>query len=167
MSRYLFFAFSDCKDPAREDEYNEWYCNMHVPDILEIPGMIRATRWVGATDKPGQTRKYLAMYELETDDIEKFDEKVREKTMETIKKGRFSNLPVFDPPEIPGSIGKLCRLNRPKILEIGFEIQYEGRVRSFCGLGDSEDCSISLSQFHQDNYIYGQILHCFFGSSVT
>jgi hypothetical protein len=114
MSRYLFFAFSDCKDPAREDEYNEWYSNMHVPDILEIPGMIKATRWASASDKPNQTRKYLAMYELETDDIEKFDDKVREKTMETINRGRFSNLPVFDPPEIPRFYYQIMPTKKPK-----------------------------------------------------
>ena len=101
MTRYLFFAFSDCKDSAREDEYNEWYSNTHVLDMLEIPGMISATRWASATDKPDQRRKYLALYELETDDIEEFDAKVREATMSTISRGRFSDLPVFDPPEIP------------------------------------------------------------------
>jgi hypothetical protein len=101
MSRYLFFAFSDCKDPAREDEFNEWYSTMHVPDMLQVPGMISAARWASASDKPNQHRKYLALYELETDDIEKFDANVREATMAAINRGRFSNLPVFDPPEIP------------------------------------------------------------------
>ena len=37
MPKYLFFAFSDCKDPAHEEEYNEWYNTKHVPDMLEIP----------------------------------------------------------------------------------------------------------------------------------
>ena len=101
MTRYLFFAFSDCKEPGREDEYNGWYNTKHVPDMLEIPGMMKASRWVSASDKPGQQRKYLAMYELETDDIEEFDAMVREATMSTIKGGRFSDLPVFDPPNIP------------------------------------------------------------------
>jgi hypothetical protein len=101
MGKYLFFAFSDCKDPAREKEYNEWYSNMHVPDMLEVPGMIRATRWMSAESKEGQSRKYLALYEFETDDLEKFDMSVRERGMRTMKEGRFSDLPVFDPPEIP------------------------------------------------------------------
>ena len=114
MTRYLFFAFSDCKDPAREDEYNEWYSNMHVPDILEIPGVVKATRWASATDKPNQTRKYLALYELETDDIEKFDAQVIEKTMETIKKGRFSDLPAFDPPEIPRFYKQIMPVKKPR-----------------------------------------------------
>ena len=102
MARYLLFAFSDCKDPSREDEFNDWYSNMHVPDMLEVPGMISATRWVSAhKDLEGEQRKYLAMYELETDDLEKFDASVRERGMRTMKEGRFSDLPVFDPPNIP------------------------------------------------------------------
>ena len=101
MARYLLFGFSDCKDESREEEFNEWYDNMHVPDMLEVEGMIKATRWMSAEDKPGQKRKYLAMYELETDDIKKFDDKVRERGMKTLEQGRFSDLPEFDPPEIP------------------------------------------------------------------
>ncbi len=101
MAKYLYFAFSDCKDPAREAEFNEWYSNMHIPDMLEVPGMIKATRWMSAEAKEGQHRKYLALYELETDDIKEFESKVRERGMRTVKEGRFSDLPVFDPPDIP------------------------------------------------------------------
>ena len=35
MTKYLLFAFSDCKDPAREKEFNDWYENMHMPDMLQ------------------------------------------------------------------------------------------------------------------------------------
>jgi hypothetical protein len=101
MARYLLFAFSDCVDPSREKEFNDWYDNMHVPDMLETPGMIRATRWVSASPKENQRRKYLALYELETDDVEKFDKKVQEIGMATVRRGRFSDLPVFDPPDVP------------------------------------------------------------------
>jgi len=114
MTRYLFFAFSDCKYPDRENEYNEWYNTKHVPDMLEIPGMLKATRWVNAGDKHGQQRKYLAMYELETDDIEKFDTMVIEATMSTIKRGRFSELPVFEPPEIPRFYYQIMPAKKPK-----------------------------------------------------
>lgn len=101
MARYLLFAFSDCKDPAREAEFNTWYSEMHVPDMLEVPGMISATRWTAALPEEGQRRKYLAMYELETDDLEKFDASVRERGIRTMKEGRFSDLPAFDDPNIP------------------------------------------------------------------
>jgi len=114
MSRYLLFAFSDCKDPAREKEFNDWYSKIHVPDMLEVPGMIRATRWVAAGDRPGLRRKYLAMYELETDNLDKFDAGIRERAMRTVKEGRFSDLPVFDPPEIPRVYKQIMRAKRAK-----------------------------------------------------
>ena len=76
--------------------------------------MVSATRWASATDKPNQRRKYLALYQLETDDIEKFDAAVREATMGTIKKGRFSDLPAFDPPEIPRFYRQIMPTKKPK-----------------------------------------------------
>jgi hypothetical protein len=101
MARYLLFAFSDCKDSAREQEFNDWYDNMHLPDMLEVPGMIRASRWASAEPREGQRREYLALYELETDNLAEFDMKVKERGMRTMKEGRFSDLPVFDPQDIP------------------------------------------------------------------
>jgi hypothetical protein len=101
MTRYLLFAFSDCVDPSRENEFNRWYDTMHVPDMLETPGMIRATRWVNANPEAGQRRKYLALYELETDNVGEFDRKVQETGKGTVQRGRFSDLPIFDPPDVP------------------------------------------------------------------
>ena len=101
MTKYLLFAFSDCKDPTREKEFNEWYDNVHIPDMLEVPGMIKATRWMSADGKAGEIRKYLALYELETDDINKFNAGIKTRAEKTIKDGRFSDLPVFDPPNVP------------------------------------------------------------------
>ncbi len=85
----------------REVEFNNWYSDMHIPDMLEVPGMLKATRWMSAEAKEGQHRKYLALYELETDNIDEFNIKVRERGMRTMKEGRFSELPVFDPPDVP------------------------------------------------------------------
>ena len=101
MARYLLFAFSDCKDPARENEFNDWYDNMHMPDMLKTPGLIRATRWMSADNKENEIRKYLALYELETDDLEEFYKKLHKQAMWTFKAGRFSELPVFDPDNVP------------------------------------------------------------------
>ena len=114
MPKYLLFAFSDCKDPAREKEFNDWYDNCHIPDMLDVPGMISATRWVAAQSREGLQRKYLAMYELETDNLEEFDSKVREKGMWTMKEGRFSDLPVFDPHNIPRIYRQIMEEKRPE-----------------------------------------------------
>lgn len=101
MTRYYYFAFSDCKDPSREDEYNEWYGNVHIPDMLETPGMIRATRWESADSADKTVRKYLALYELEADDLDDFNRKVAVVGRSTMDRGRFSDLPVFDAHNVP------------------------------------------------------------------
>jgi hypothetical protein len=101
MARYLLFAFSDCKDPAREKEFNDWYDNIHMPDMLKTPGLIKATRWMSADNKENEVRKYLALYELETDNLEEFNKKMRKQGMWTFEAGRFSELPVFDPDNVP------------------------------------------------------------------
>lgn len=114
MARYLYFAFSDCQDPAREEEFNDWYDNVHLPDMLESPGMIGATRWASAEPAEGQRRKYLALYELETDNLEDFNAGIRERAMWTIQQGRFSDLPEFDPPDIPRIYQQIMPEKRPK-----------------------------------------------------
>src|SRR5258707_4466326 len=70
--------------PAHEAEFNEWYDDVHIDDLLRIPGVIAARRsalcnevqmtTVGEelqlTDAAGigARYKYLAIYELEADD---------------------------------------------------------------------------------------------------
>jgi hypothetical protein len=114
MAKYLLFAFSDCVDASREKEFNEWYDNMHVPDMLETPGMIRATRWASASPNENQRRKYLALYELETDNVDEFDKKVQEIGMATVRRGRFSDLPVFDPPDVPRVYKQIMEAKEPQ-----------------------------------------------------
>ncbi len=101
MTRYWFFAFSDCKDPDRAPEYDKWYSDTHIPDMLQVPGMIQATRWEAAEPKEGMKRQYLALYEFETDNIEEFNREVAKRGKWTMEQGRFSDLPVFDPDNIP------------------------------------------------------------------
>lgn len=57
--------------PGREAEFNEWYQNTHLPDICSIPGVVGAQRYVEAAAMMGaDDRKYLAIYDIETDDID-------------------------------------------------------------------------------------------------
>jgi hypothetical protein len=113
MARYFFYAFSDCKDPAREEEFNEWYANTHIPDMLQVPGMIQATRWEAAEPKDNMKRKYLALYEFETDDITKFNADVQKQGKWTMQAGRFSDLPVFDPDNIPRIYKQIMPAKKP------------------------------------------------------
>jgi hypothetical protein len=55
-------------DPAREDEYNDWYSNTHLPQIRQVPGITGARRYRLRDGAPG-THPYLAIYELDADDL--------------------------------------------------------------------------------------------------
>ena len=49
---------------GREDEFNDWYTNTHVPEILSVPGFVRARRF-----KAVDGDHYLAVYDIDADDI--------------------------------------------------------------------------------------------------
>jgi len=91
MERWLLTVEANCCDPSREKEFNDWYDNVHVPDILETPGFVRAVRYENTNPSEGQG-KYVAMYEIETDDLARtlaeFDEIVNARA----KQGRMSDL---------------------------------------------------------------------------
>jgi hypothetical protein len=55
--------------PGREDEFNEWYDNVHVPEILTLPEFISGRRLRLVADDPFEGPRYLAVYEIESDDI--------------------------------------------------------------------------------------------------
>jgi len=91
MAKWLLTVESNCADPPREQELNEWYDTVHLPDILEVPGFSSISRYVNNNAEEGQC-KFLAVYEIETDNIERtlaeFDRVVNTKA----KQGRMSDL---------------------------------------------------------------------------
>jgi hypothetical protein len=72
MARYTFVVLSESVE-GREDEYNDWYTNRHLADVLRVDGFVAAQRFRLAESDPPQkfSHKYLALYEVETDDLEK------------------------------------------------------------------------------------------------
>lgn len=78
MAKWLYEVQTVCSDPSREAEFEAWYDNVHFPDLLKAPGLKTAVRYkikdpMAPFDglwAQGQG-KYLATYEIETDDIEK------------------------------------------------------------------------------------------------
>jgi hypothetical protein len=96
MAKYLFLAMADCSDPSREGEFNKWWDEIHLPDVLSAPGVIQGARYMN-TDPEGNKRpKYLAVYEFETDDIDKFDKELNEVLMKARKAGRGTDCIVPD-----------------------------------------------------------------------
>ena len=45
MGTWIVLVEASCADPAREDEFNEWYNQVHLPDVLETPGIVKALRY--------------------------------------------------------------------------------------------------------------------------
>ena len=70
MASYKFVVLTNAIE-GQDDVFNDWYDKRHLADLLEIPGIENAHRYrvIGADDTKPQWR-YLAIYEIETDDIE-------------------------------------------------------------------------------------------------
>ena len=91
MTKWLFVVETNCADAAREVEFNEWYDKTHLPDVLETPGFIRATRYENTEPSEGKA-KFLATYEIETADINRFMEAHTDNMAKKKAEGRFSEL---------------------------------------------------------------------------
>ena len=81
MKRYTYVVLTNCVE-SRDEAFNRWYDDVHIPDLLRIPGVVGATRSrladaqtarvndalsvVSEADTPF---RYLAVYKFETDDL--------------------------------------------------------------------------------------------------
>ena len=91
MKKWLLVVETNCADAKREAEFNKWYEKTHLPDVLETPGFIRATRYENIEPSEGEG-KFLALYEIETNDFDKFM-KVHSANMNKKREaGQFSEL---------------------------------------------------------------------------
>ena len=71
MPKGILFVQSGPSHPDREDEYNNWYTKVHLPDVCAVDGVTGARRYKAvdpsqlAPGAPG----YCAVYDLEADDL--------------------------------------------------------------------------------------------------
>jgi len=70
MEKWILVVRVNCSDRLREDEFNDWYSNVHVPDLLEIPGFVSAIRYVNPDLSAWESGKYVTIYNIETDNIQ-------------------------------------------------------------------------------------------------
>lgn len=67
-------VLTEATSEDEEAEFNDWYDNTHLADVLKIPGFVAATRYRLSDAQPEgsnpATNKYLAIYEIESDDIQ-------------------------------------------------------------------------------------------------
>lgn len=95
MAKWVVVVESNCGDPKREAEFNRWYNDVHVPDVLETPGVVRASRYE-AVDAAGS--KYLALYEIEANDLQAVMKAIGENLEKKRAQGRMSDLLKMPPP---------------------------------------------------------------------
>lgn len=72
MSRYIMLAMTNAV-PGREEEFNDWYTNEHLREVAQAPGIRAAQRFELASTQRyiGEYPfHYLAIYEIETDDLQ-------------------------------------------------------------------------------------------------
>jgi hypothetical protein len=64
MPKFKMLVLSNAAD-GRDEEFNRWYDDVHLPDVFKVPGVTGAERY---RMRSGDGWKYLAIYELECDD---------------------------------------------------------------------------------------------------
>jgi hypothetical protein len=82
MPKALMLAFTSPVSDEAGDEFNDWYSNKHVFDLLDIEGFVSATRYElpkGIETLPGVpdgvSQRYMALYEIEgetEEDLQRF-----------------------------------------------------------------------------------------------
>jgi len=40
----ILFVGTECKDPSAEAEFNRWYSETHMPEVLQQDGILSGTR---------------------------------------------------------------------------------------------------------------------------
>ena len=72
MTEYRFVVLSNAVE-GRDAEYDDWYNNRHIHDVLKVPGITRGQRFVWDNESLSggvpPSHRYLAIYEIHTDDL--------------------------------------------------------------------------------------------------
>jgi len=98
MPKAIMLVQSNPSHPDREDEYNDWYANTHIPEVCAIDGITGATRYKlsDATPLGPDAHRYTAVYELDSDDLKGVLDELMARAMD----GRMhtSDVLAMDPP---------------------------------------------------------------------
>jgi antibiotic biosynthesis monooxygenase (ABM) superfamily enzyme len=65
MPKGILYVESRPVSPDREDEYNRWYDETHLREVVALPGFVAARRYHPA-DGDGA---YVAIYDVDVDDL--------------------------------------------------------------------------------------------------
>jgi hypothetical protein len=66
--KHVLVVFSNPTTEGQESEYNDWYTNQHLGEVLDVPGVVAAQRFKLHGDSTTLPGRYLALYEVEHND---------------------------------------------------------------------------------------------------
>ncbi len=89
-ARTIAIEYVSCTDESREDEFNHWYPDVHIPDLLQTPGIASITRYRNLKSRmlAGQPR-YLVLYRLDSDNPWQVIEQVEADNIRRKREGRM------------------------------------------------------------------------------
>lgn len=64
MPKGIMLVESWPSSPERADDFQAWYAETHIPDVLKVEGFLSARLFRPAEDGP-----FVAVYEVERDDL--------------------------------------------------------------------------------------------------
>jgi len=67
MAKGICYVETFSTTPEQDAEFNDWYDNIHLAEVVARPGFVSARRFAPA----GPGKPYVAIYEIESDDIQK------------------------------------------------------------------------------------------------
>lgn len=73
MPKGVLVVFSDAVSPEREEDFNRWYDQVHVPEVTSVPGCVAARRYVFSPpglDPVPTKHRYLALYEFDAPQLQ-------------------------------------------------------------------------------------------------
>jgi hypothetical protein len=65
----VYVVQSSALDVEHEQAYDEWYDNVHIPDVLDVPGFVAARRF-RIVDAGENAHTFLTIYEIDADDVQ-------------------------------------------------------------------------------------------------
>jgi hypothetical protein len=71
MPKYNLIALTNAVE-GQDEAFNDWYTNVHLADVLKLPGVMAAQRFrmSDTQHRPGPFEfGYMAVYEIEIDDV--------------------------------------------------------------------------------------------------
>jgi len=100
MKNDVLVVLSNPIDEDSDQEFNDWYTVKHLPEVLNVPGIVAAQRFKLSAEQlpedfPPSHHRYLAIYEIDRSPGEIFDA-----LRAGVEDGRINMSPAIDVPDV-------------------------------------------------------------------